>query len=473
MDINVEWENFLKYDRLIDTTKPLNPREELKVPKCGSLYISTKTKITYLDREMNLYDIFWKLPILEYHIEDEGMIKKQMKIILYTKEELEELEGFLQREYYYQVFNISSSKKNVVSHTTDIYAQMNSMICTTSAEQYVNTPIYKKKQETHTNNGDMNNRDAITEQKVYSSTKGPITQTRKKKNFKDIKKISVGMCKKDIISKKSKEKSAFYNCVVIIMRVKFQEIYREVHIKMFNTGKLEIPGVKEDALLFQTLDLLIRFLKMIPGNETITYKRDEMQNVLINSNFNCGFNIDRERLYYLLKNKYNIKSSFDTCSYPGIQCEFYYKVDMDSYFVQTGELPPFLEARPNKNKNKDKDNEMQSCKEEYTKVSFMIFRTGSVLMVGKCGENVIKYIYGFLKDLLYKEFYEINHGINIDKSKKELKEIILPICYDIDDELEEENEHDVGVDFIDEPNIKDYKKLNFVRNNYRVILDKS
>ncbi len=460
MDINVEWENFLKYDRLIDTTKSLNPTELLKVPKCGSLYISTKTKITYLDRDMDLYDIFWKLPILEYHIEDEGMIKKQMKIILYTKEELEELEGFLEREYYYQVFNISSSKKNVVSHTTDIYAQMNSMISTTSAEQYVNTPVYKKRPVSDNKQAIKSESEAIksgaikSEEKVYSSTKGPITQTRKKKEFKDIKKISVGMCKKDIISKKTKEKSAFYNCVVIIMRVKFQDVYREVHVKMFNTGKLEIPGVKEDALLFQTLDLLIRFLKMIPGNETITYKKDEMQNVLINSNFNCGFNIDRERLYYLLKNKYNIKSSFDTCSYPGIQCEFYYKLDMDSLFVQTGELPPFLES--------NKDKERQSYREEYTKVSFMIFRTGSVLMVGKCGENVIKYIYGFLKDLLYKEFYEINHGINIDKSKKELKELIMPVCGDEEDD-----------DLIDESNTKDYKKLNFVKNNYRVILDNS
>ena len=455
MDINVEWENFLKYDRLIDTTKSLNPREPLKVPKCGSLYISTKTKITYLDRDMDLYDIFWKLPILEYHIQDEGIIKKQMKIIVYTKEELEELEGYLEREYYYQVFNISSSKKNVVSHTTDIYAQMNSMISTTSAEQYVNTPVYKKRQTNETNKIDS---EMNKEQKVYSSTKGPITQTRKKKDFKDIKKISVGMCKKDIICKKTKEKSAFYNCIVIIMRVKFQDLYREVHVKMFNTGKLEIPGVKEDSLLFQTLDLLIRFLRMIPGNETITYKKDEMQNVLINSNFNCGFNIDRERLYYLLKNKYNIKSSFDTCSYPGIQCEFYYKLDMDSLFVQTGELPPFLETK----KDKDKDKERQSCREEYTKVSFMIFRTGSVLMVGKCGENVIKYIYGFLKDLLYKEFYEINHGINIDKTKKELKELIMPVCGDEEDD-----------DLIDEPTTKDYKKLNFVKNNYRVILDNS
>ena len=67
-----------------------------------------------------------------------------------------------------------------------------------------------------------------------------------------------------------------------------------------------------------------------------------------------------------------------------------------------------------------------------------------------------------MKDLSYKEFYEINHGINIDKTKKELKELIMPVCGDEEDD-----------DLIDEPTTKDYKKLNFVKNNYRVILDNS
>ena len=472
MDINIEWENFLKYDRLTATpsnaavhSKSLNV---LNVPKCGNLYISTKTKITYLNKEIDLYDVFWKLPVMQYHIENDGLIKKQMKIILYTKPELEQLEAFLAKEYYYQVFNISSSKKNIVSHTTDIYAQMNSMINTTSAEQYINTPLYKQKKgllnaakatattteekEESTTTEEKEEIEEIEEtteneekeQKVYTSSKGLMTQTKKKKEFKDIKKISVGMCKKDIINKKTKEKSAFYNCIVLIIRVKYQELYREVHVKMFNTGKLEIPGVKDDELLFKTLNLLIKLLKPISGNENIDYQKTDMQNVLINSNFNCGFNIEREILYDLIKNKYNIKCCFDACSYPGIQCEFHYKLNQDISYVQTGEFP----------QQPSIDTKIDSF--EYTKVSVMIFRTGSVLMVGKCGEYIIKYIYGFLKDLLYKEFHEINQGINTNNN----------INTDTDTDIIEK--YDM---FNDTDNKKDYKKLNFVKNNYRVILN--
>ena len=56
----------------------------------------------------------------------------------------------------------------------------------------------------------------------------------------------------------------------------------------------------------------------------------------------------------------------------------------------------------------------------------MIFRTGSVLIVGKCDENTLIYIYEFIKNLLITEFKEINVKNNdpikeINKKKKKLK----------------------------------------------------
>jgi hypothetical protein len=37
-------------------------------------------------------------------------------------------------------------------------------------------------------------------------------------------------------------------------------------------------------------------------------------------------------------------------------------------------------------------------------VSFMIFRTGSVLIVGKCEENVLNDIYLFIKNMMEREY---------------------------------------------------------------------
>ena len=91
----------------------------------------------------------------------------------------------------------------------------------------------------------------------------------------------------------------------------FKNVFKEVHIKIFNTGKLEIPGIQDDQLLYNSLDELIIILKNIMNSDNIYYKKDKIENVLINSNFNCGYFIDRTKLYNVLKYDYKIHSLYD------------------------------------------------------------------------------------------------------------------------------------------------------------------
>ena len=43
----------------------------------------------------------------------------------------------------------------------------------------------------------------------------------------------------------------------------------------------------------------------------------------------------------------------------------------------------------------------------YTEVSFMIFRTGSCLIVGNCTERVLKFVFEFIKKILADEYTNI------------------------------------------------------------------
>ena len=145
-------------------------------------------------------------------------------------------------------------------------------------------------------------------------------------------------------------------------------------------------------------------------DEKLEYREDTTETVLINSNFNCGYFINREALFDILKYKYNIQSIYDPCSYPGIQSKFYYNSE---FGIQTGCKPT---------------EENVNVKE----VSFMIFRTGSVLIVGKCDENVLMIIYEFIKSLLANEFSQIGQAkssgellVNKDKKKKIRKKQIM------------------------------------------------
>ena len=225
--------------------------------------------------------------------------------------------------------------------------------------------------------------------------------------FKDIRKVSIGISKKDVVSYRSKKKSAFYNCFVMILRVKCEKIFKEFHVKVFNTGKLEIPGIQTDEMFCKIIDMVVHVLT--PHISTpIHHIPEKTQTVLINSNFNCGFYINREALFDILRSKYGIECIYDPCSYPGIQCKFYYNVDNK---IQTG---------------------VKDTSENLIDVSFMIFRTGSILIVGKCCEEVLYSIYTFLKNILTAEFLNIGIQLipteNIQKSKyKKIRKKVITI----------------------------------------------
>lgn len=352
LDLDDAWESFCDGD--YKPTAAVNkkmPTASKDLPKCTPIYISTKTKISYLNYPIDLKNTFWNVPITQYHIPKEGVIKKQMKFNSTSQEELDE----------------------VLSHCDD----------TIFTDHHILSRIVKPE--------------------------GRIT-------FRDIRKISQGLCKKDITSYRCKRKGAFYNCFALILRINFEDSFKEIHVKVFNTGKLEIPGIQDDAVLVKTLDLLIKTLQpLVPEKEKLQWLKNKSETVLINSNFSCGFYINREKLYNRLKYHYRINSAYDPCSYPGIQCEFYYDPESE---VQTGQHTPTGIS----------DEE----RERFIKMSFMVFRTGSVLIVGKCKEYVLQKIYEFIKVLLENEYQNVGGGLinnddknNDDKNKKVRKKTIF------------------------------------------------
>jgi len=233
------------------------------------------------------------------------------------------------------------------------------------------------------------NENVYIEEHVITNINNPEGRIK----YKDIRKISIGISRKDIVSYRCKKKSAFYNCFVLILRLKVGLNFKEFHVKIFNTGKLEIPGVQNEEIFKTILHLTINILQPFVTN-TLFYKEDSAETVLINSNFNCGFFINREALYDILRYKYNIQSIYDPCSYPGIQCKFYYNHDVG---IQKG---------------CQISEENKLLYKNISQISFMIFRTGSVLIVGKCDEDILMVVYNFLKQILYDEYEEISQKTN-------------------------------------------------------------
>jgi len=334
-------------------------------PKCSDIYISTKTQIAYFNQTIQLAEVFWSIPIIPYHAQVEGVIKKSMKFNTLSQTDLD------------SNTKLSAQYKYVDQH---IILQIN-------------------------------------------NPSGRI-------HFKDVRKISIGLCKKDILStREKKNNSAFYNCFVVIVRILQKDMFKEIHVKVFNTGKMEIPGIQSDEMLNKVLSVLTFILNPFIKDSLVPleYLKEKSEIVLINSNFKCGYYINRVKMFDLLKYTYNINCAYDPCSYPGIQCEFYYDTAAS---VQNGCQPSYIE-----NKKTPKEEKKEKTKKITTivKVSFMIFRTGSVLIVGKCDEIILKDIYSFIKNILETEYEKIeskesqvNPPIKTDEKKRRTK--MIKIC---------------------------------------------
>ena len=129
------------------------------------LSISTKTEKLFLNTAIDIYNIFWNIPVVEYWKPVVGVIKKQMKIVSKTEEEYE---------------------------------------------------LYKKKLSTV----------RYYEEIILKEINNPAARSIK---FKDERKITIGLSKKDIMTYRAKKKNAFYNCFALVVRVMFEGIFREIH----------------------------------------------------------------------------------------------------------------------------------------------------------------------------------------------------------------------------------------------------
>ena len=340
----IKTEQSIKENEIDNDTE--KEKEETHTPVCEDLYISTKTKVLFLNQAIDIQNIFWNIPIIEYWKPEKGVVKKQMKIVSKTKEEYD--------DYCKRLDGIKYYTENIIKQ--------------------------------------INNENA------------------RRNKFKDERKITIGMSKKDIMNCRGKVKNAFYNCFAMIVRFSYESVFREIHIKVFNTGKLEIPGILNQKLLDIVKGMILEIIQPYLTTELDFIENNTEDNVLINSNFNCGYYINREKLQSILRSdKYKIECAYDPCSYPGVKCKYYFnnEIGFDTV-LQNGQILP--EDRAMKMSELD-DNK------KYTEVSFMIFRTGSCLIVGNCSERVLKFIFEFIRNILTVEYPHIN-VVNDDLSTK-------------------------------------------------------
>lgn len=147
--------------------------------------------------------------------------------------------------------------------------------------------------------------------------------------------------------KKKKPKKFFYNQVTLKVKTKKDKV---INIKLFINGSIQMTGCKSIDGAYEALEKLFECLRVEKG--VINYAKNKIEDkmfvtkrenidiekitdfkiAMINSNFNMGFHIDRDKLYNLMTLE-GIDCTFDPLNHAGVITRYEHTDKSISIFI--------------------------------------------------------------------------------------------------------------------------------------------
>lgn len=197
--------------------------------------------------------------------------------------------------------------------------------------------------------------------------------------------------------KKKKNKKCFYNQMTLIINI----LNKNVNVKVFKNGRIQITGIKSEENGKAAAEYISSCLK--DSNGISDYKT-----VLINSDFNIGFPIHREKLYYLLVDKYKLFVTFEPCIYPGVNAKYYWNQS-----PEYKKLPGVCICTKKCNGKGCGEGESE-CK----RITMSTFQSGTIIITGANTKKQLYDVYEFISRVI------IENRIILEKKESILKKLL-------------------------------------------------
>ena len=167
-----------------------------------------------------------------------------------------------------------------------------------------------------------------------------------------------------------------------------------VNVKIFNNGNVQMTGLKSEEMGKNIIKILSDELidKQICNKEL---KREYFKIVLINSDFDIKYKVNREKLHRDIIGL-DMCSSFEPTIYPGVNMKYFYNSAYDNLGVCK------CSKKCNGKGTGTGDGE---CK----RITIAIFNSGKIIITGGRSINHLIISYNFINDILAnKNRYKIN-----------------------------------------------------------------
>jgi hypothetical protein len=207
-----------------------------------------------------------------------------------------------------------------------------------------------------------------------------------------------GMCRNDIMLKRKREKKTFFNQSSIVIRLERAEnTWKEVNIKLFSNGGVQMTGVPDDATGRAAIEWLgahieTEYKDVFKNNRNI----NKYETQLVNSDYSIGVPIKREKLHKILVETYGLFSTFESTIYQGVNTKYYFN-------KARTEGPPGICLCPNPCDGTGLGEKIGDCK----RITISPFQTGRIIITGARSLEQIEEAYHFMNELFTKHASEI------------------------------------------------------------------
>ena len=206
--------------------------------------------------------------------------------------------------------------------------------------------------------------------------------------------VNKGVNNKKFSKKKSENRKYFYNQVTIHI-FNSEKKNKRVNVKVFNNGTIQMTGINSYEIGEYTAKTIIaEFNKLSLDNKIFDHENvqqvGELETVLINSDFDIHSEINREKLHRcIILNGY--MSSFEPCTYPGVNIKYYHNPLRQNYGICDCETPC---------DGKGKNN---TCK----KITVAVFKSGKIIITGGRSKTNIQTAYEFITGFIEENREEV------------------------------------------------------------------
>lgn len=140
----------------------------------------------------------------------------------------------------------------------------------------------------------------------------------------------IGYSSRDVFSKRGVSDKTFFNQSTIVVRKatnKDKTQFKEVNVKLFGNGGIQMTGIPAEDFARDCLSWLLEELKTVKSLQPIFTEPPTLQKFkvqLINSDYKVAHAINRSALHNILSRRYGLFSTFESTIYQGVNTKYYF-----------------------------------------------------------------------------------------------------------------------------------------------------